>query len=151
MQILVEREPSVNSCTIGKLSINGAFRCFTLEDEVREIPGTPVVAWKIPNQTAIPIGTYELTIDFSQRFGRRMIHILDVPGFDGIRIHTGNTAVDTDGCILVGLDRSGDRIARSIPALEILQPLVEAALDNNEPVTITVAALVTAPRPVISS
>jgi Steigviridae/Suoliviridae L,D-carboxypeptidase/transpeptidase len=73
----------------------GSF-CYTLEDTVRP-PGV-----KIQNRTAIPAGKYALTVDFSVRFKNMMPHILDVPMFTGIRIHSGNTDANTEGCILVG-------------------------------------------------
>ena len=71
---------------------------------MREVPGQPVSSWKVQNQTAIPVGRYRVIVDKSARFGRQMPHILNVPGFDGIRIHSGNTDADTDGCLLLGQD-----------------------------------------------
>lgn len=107
---------------------------------MREIPGEPVASWKIPHKTAIPAGRYRVTIDMSTRFKRMMLHILDVPGFDGIRIHSGNTAEDTDGCPLVGQILAPDArsIKNSMLALEALQPKVQAALDRKEEVWINV-------------
>lgn len=91
---------------------------YVLEDVVREVPGKPVKDWKIPRETAIPVGKYKVVIDVSQRFGKRMMRLLDVPGFEGIRIHAGNTSHDTEGCLLTGKERdekhgevSGSRIA----------------------------------------
>jgi hypothetical protein len=75
---------------------------FVLEDTVREIPGHPVSEWKLPKTTAIPVGRYKLIMDMSSRFNREMPHILDVPGFDGVRIHGGVTAADTEGCPMLG-------------------------------------------------
>ena len=94
MQLLLNREPSNGVCTLGRLYVDGVFECYTLEDIVR--------AEKIPHQTAIPGGSYEVIVNHSNRFGVDMPLLLNVPGFDGIRIHPGNTAADTDGCILVG-------------------------------------------------
>jgi hypothetical protein len=74
----------------------GSF-CYTLEDVVRP-PGV-----KVQNETAIPAGIYTLAIDWSNRFQRYMPHVLNVPMFDGIRIHSGNRDVNTEGCPLVGL------------------------------------------------
>src|SRR5436305_15172804 len=122
MEIILTREPSAGDCTLGSLFIDGQFECFTLEDIVREIPGVPVEQWKVAGKTAIPIGTYQVTIDFSQRFQRPMLHILDVPGFGGVRIHSGNTAVDTEGCILVGQTKTQNSVMQSKAALDILDP-----------------------------
>ncbi len=138
MRLSLQRQPSENEATIGVLYLNGTFQCWVLEDQVREIPGVPVDQWKIPGKTAIPAGTYRVTVDFSNRFQRNMLHILDVPGFEGIRIHSGNTAADTDGCILVGNERVGSSIGASRDALKELQPIVEAALAGGEEVTIEI-------------
>ncbi len=140
MRLSLQREPSENDATIGSLYVNGAWQCFTLEDVVRERSGIPVAQWKVQNQTAIPAGTYRITVDFSNRFQRNMLHILDVPGFDGIRIHSGNTTADTDGCILVGKTKNGAFIGESKDALKELQPLIEAALAGSEDVTIEIAS-----------
>ena len=144
MHISVKRQPS-GTCTIGELFIDGIFECYTLEDQVREIAGVPVATWKVPGATAIPVGTYQVTIDLSQRFGKRMLHILNVPGFDGVRIHSGNTAADTEGCLLVGKLRAENSIGQSRIALDGLQPKVQSALDRHEPVTITIGVGLAAP------
>lgn len=82
--------------TIGTFLIDGLFECFVLEDQVRE-PGV-----KVPGQTAIPVGRYEVIITPSQRFKEDLPLLVGVPGFEGVRIHAGNTHEDTEGCILVG-------------------------------------------------
>ncbi len=107
MQIQILREPSVNGCTFGQLSIDGVPVCLTLEDEIREVEGEPVDLWKVKGETAIPSGLYRVTMEYSPKFGMDTITINDVPGFSDIRIHGGTTAEDTKGCPLVG-----DRIDR---------------------------------------
>jgi len=94
MKLLLKREPPNDNCTIGRLFVDGVFECYTLEDIERDV--------KIPGETAIPRGIYKVIIDFSYKFGKQMPHILGVPNFEGIRIHPGNIAADTEGCILVG-------------------------------------------------
>lgn len=96
------REPTIDGATLGVLFRDGVFECFTVEDAIREVSGQPVESWKVPGETAIPFGRYQVVITQSQRFGRRLPLLLNVPGFDGIRIHPGNTAQDSEGCILPG-------------------------------------------------
>lgn len=88
--------------TAGQLYIDGVYFCFTLEDKVREQDGVPIEKWKIYGQTAIPQGIYEVFLDDSPKFGPQTLTLKDVPGFSKIRIHSGNTSVDTEGCIIVG-------------------------------------------------
>jgi hypothetical protein len=104
MRLILARQPSIDGATIGHLVVDGEWECFTIEDVVR-----PRGSAKIPGKTAIPAGLYELVVNISPRFSRRAGHdiwlprLVDVPGFDGILIHPGNTAEDTEGCILPGL------------------------------------------------
>ncbi len=135
-------ESADGQATIGRWTMDGNFRAFTLEDRVREMLGQPVEKWKIHGETAIPVGKYVVAIDRSQRFSLRAsqkmrrpiqlwtIHLLDVPGFSGIRVHGGNRSADTEGCILPGLvhPAKADYVGGSRAALDIIQPEVEAAL-----------------------
>lgn len=143
MDIQIKRTAYTNLSTMGEMWIDGQFECYTLEDATRQILGRPVAEWKIVNQTAIPIGTYTLTIDQSTRFGRLMPHILNVPGFSGIRIHAGNTAKDTEGCILVGQEKTSDFIGHSKAAFAELYPKLEAGVTTGA--TVTVSGLPPAP------
>lgn len=127
MTLRLVREPSRDGATLGVLFVDGHFQCFTLEDVVRDVPGMPVSAWKVPQQTAIPAGRYRVIVTPSVRFQRPLPLLLDVPGFSGVRIHPGNTAADTEGCLLVGLDRQRGRVLRSRVAFELLFPLIEQA------------------------
>jgi hypothetical protein len=111
--IQVKRTTFSEETTIGELSINGIFDCYTLEDKTREISGVPVAEWKVPGKTAIPCGTYEVIVNYSNRFKRLMPLLVGVPGFDGVRIHWGNTATNTEGCILVGSLKGVDFIGHS--------------------------------------
>lgn len=96
MRISIERKYRRPTYTIGRLSVDGEPFCDTLEDPVRA-PGQ-----KIPGDTAVPAGAYEVILTRSPRFKRVLPLLLDVPGFTGVRIHAGNTPADTEGCILVG-------------------------------------------------
>lgn len=120
MNLRVIREPSIGGATLGSLYINGVWQCWTLEDAIREVPGQPVSAWKVPGQTAIPAGRYRVILTPSQRFKRALPLLVDVPGFSGVRIHAGNTITDTEGCLLVGNHRGESRVAESRIALEAL-------------------------------
>jgi hypothetical protein len=135
MQLQLNRTKLGELATLGNLLIEGAFECHTLEDKVREIAGQPVEDWKIPGQTAIPVGTYRVVIDYSARFQHPMPHLLNVRGFDGIRIHKGNTSKDTEGCILLGMVEAGaDMITQSTVAFDEFLPKLEAALNAGEEV-----------------
>ena len=107
MNIIIKRIFKGPDYTIGRLSIDGHYFCDTLEDTVRA-PGV-----KIPGKTAIPAGKYQIEITESIRFNRLMPIIKDVPGFSGVRIHSGNTAEDTEGCILVGFNRVKGKVLDS--------------------------------------
>ena len=100
MLIEVKRFEFKDTHTVGKMYVDGIYECYTLEDAIRN--GT-----KVLGKTAIPIGEYKLIIDASVRFKQDMPHILDVPDFTGVRIHSGNTSADTDGCILLGSTWAG--------------------------------------------
>lgn len=120
MELFLTRYDLTPARTIGQLAIGGVFQCHTLEDAVREGP-------KVPGQTAIPYGRYPVVLTMSQRFGHVLPLLLDVPNFTGIRIHAGNTAADTEGCILVGTEREGDAILHSRVALDALMARVQEA------------------------
>ncbi len=108
MKLLLKREFLGNDYTVGSLFIDGEYFCDTLEDPVRDIDRDGVFKGKeikIPGRTAIPYGKYGLTVNYSPKFRRRLPRLLDVPDFEGILIHRGNTADDTSGCILVGENR----------------------------------------------
>ena len=140
MKIELNRESRANpTCTIGELLINGARQCSTLEDPVRELEGQPVGNWKIPHKTAIPRGTYRVIITMSNRFKKMLPELLNVPGFAGVRIHSGNTAEDTEGCILVGDTKLINKIGLSRPAFSALMTKIQEAIDRKEEVTIMVS------------
>lgn len=130
MKLELIREPSANGCTIGSLAINGAFECFTLEDVVRDK--------KIRGETAIPAGTYEVRITFSQRFQRDLPLLIGVPDFEGVRIHPGNTAADTEGCILPGQVRTANTVGASRLAFYALFAKIKDAADRHEGIWITI-------------
>jgi hypothetical protein len=103
MKFYVLRQIYRMDCTMGLFIVQDRVLCYTLEDVVRS-PG----AAKIPGKTAIPAGCYETRMTASPRFKRETPQLFYVPNFDGIRIHGGNTAADTDGCILVAFNKVND-------------------------------------------
>lgn len=148
MELLLKREPSGVSSTLGELSVNGSIECFSLEDVVRidDAATQADEGAKVFGKTAIPAGRYMVTVDFSNRFQELMPRLLNVQGFTGIRIHPGNTDADTDGCILVGQARAAGQIRQSRPAYKRLLGRIEAALQADEEVWITIADAVAEPE-----
>lgn len=103
----LERE-CLEERTLGKLYINKEFFCSTIEDKYRDLSKEK----KVYGETCIPFGTYKVIINMSPKYGRLMPRLLDVPHFDGILIHSGNTEQDSAGCLLVG-KRSGQKVINS--------------------------------------
>jgi hypothetical protein len=138
MELTLNRARSAGGSTLGELFVDGNHECWTCEDVVREIPGVPVEKWKIKGQTAIPSGRYKVLVTHSTRFQRLLPLLCDVPGFGGIRIHAGNTAADTEGCILPGAVRAGVGVANSRIAFEALFSKIQDALKDGQQVWITI-------------
>ena len=105
MKLKLQRIFKGNNYTIGNLYIDNVFFSNTLEDAVRDK--------KIKHETAIPAGTYEVKLTLSARFGKILPILLNVPNFEGIRIHAGNSISDTSGCILVGENKIKGRVINS--------------------------------------
>ena len=124
--------------TIGELYVDGKFQCWVCEDAVREIPGLPVSEWKVPRMTAIPFGMYDVDVTMSNRFKTELPLLLNVPGFEGIRIHPGNTVNDTEGCLLPGLDRLAKGVGRSRLAFNTLFADIKSAKQRGERILIHV-------------
>lgn len=137
MQLKLNRIFKTNTFTIGELYINEKYVTDTLEDRVRP------EGEKVYGKTAIPEGTYEVKLTHSPRFKKILPEILNVPNFSGIRIHTGNSSKDTEGCILVGTwdGEKEDWVGSSKIAFDELMTLLEEATNNKEKVTITVKSL----------
>lgn len=135
MKLTLIRDHFSPVATTGRLFVDGRFECFTLEDCDRRLDEG---GEKLYGQTAIPAGTFKIDITESPRFKRRLPILLDVPGFSGVRIHIGNYADDTEGCILVGLSRTGDFIGRSRLAFSRLFALLEAAIEGGDSITLEI-------------
>jgi hypothetical protein len=153
MELKLKRIAKKNGYTIGKLSINGKYFCDTLEDSDRgldsSMPLDVLKHKKLAHITAIPTGRYQVVMNivsprlskskFYKQFGEvRVPRLLNVPAFEGILIHCGNTAKDTDGCILVGKNSKVGMVLDSKITYSNLYPLLEAAYKRNERIFITV-------------
>ncbi|OYP57270.1 hypothetical protein CIK99_07590 [Prevotella sp. P5-92] len=109
--------------TIGRLEDeNGVKICDTLEPTWRDFKGGEL---KVPRKSAVPEGTYPVVVTKSKKFGKYLPLLVGVPGFEGIRIHSGNTANDTEGCILVGQNLIKGKVLLSRLTLEKLMRLIE--------------------------
>ena len=135
LEITVYRQSFYPTATAGQLFVDDVYQCDTLEDKVRPD------GEKIPGQTAIPYGRYRVVMDYSNRFKKVMPHILDVPMFVGVRIHSGNTDKDTEGCLLVGtVDKRRGVIVggTSRPAYDALVAIIKEAIGKGDEVWITI-------------
>ena len=120
--------------TLGTLRFPDGYVCQTLEDPIRTV--------KVMHDTCIPSGTYRVSITRSQRFKKMLPLVHDVPEFEGIRIHAGNTTADTSGCILVGAERRESTIIRSRETMiEVQHRIAEALADHHGTCTIEIVTL----------
>ena len=138
MELKLVRKLGTNGFTEGRLYVDGEFECFTVEDTDRflEDGGS-----KIQNKTAIPKGKYNCTISMSNRFKKFLIEVQNVPSFTGVRIHSGNSSKDTEGCIIVGSvnDREDDDwVGGSRVAYDRLHKKVKQALNAKQTVTLEI-------------
>jgi len=130
MKIVIERK-EFKTYTAGSLFVDGTWECYTLEDAVRKV--------KIKGETAIPYGTYEVTITYSNRFKKQLPLLLNVPNFEGVRIHSGNTKENTEGCVLVGMDNGSDGfLGDSRTAMNRLMPQIEDSIKAGETVILEI-------------
>lgn len=132
-----------NRRTRGTLFIDGAQECHILEDEVRiDDPTTQAnEGAKVAQHTAIPAGTYKVVLTVSPKYGKVMPRLLNVPGFDGVLIHSGHDERDTWGCLLTagGFDAAGDVLAgTSRPAFAALFAKLESAWEHGESIEIRI-------------
>lgn len=119
MNLILTRKVFTEDFTLGELSIDDKFFCYTVEDKDRG--DSP----KVYGLTAIPKGEYSMIVNMSNRFKKEMPLLLNVKGFEGVRIHSGNTAIDSLGCIIIGLTKTSIGVGYSrvafIKLMEILK------------------------------
>lgn len=138
MKLKLVRETLTEFSTIGSLYVNGVFECYILEDEDRRLEEG---GQKVYGKTAIPLGTYKVTINMSNRFKRLLPLLIGVPQFEGIRIHPGNTDKDTEGCLLPGTGVGINNVLNSRVAFDRLFKKLQDAAYRKEDITIEVTRL----------
>ena len=153
MDVRVERRWKKSTYTIGILTVDGERFCESLEDRDRGLKQSDSPLWigakKVYGETAIPTGTYNVAMNvvspkysavkwYKDLCGGKMPRLLDVPGFDGILIHPGNTAIDSCGCILVGRNTKVGQVTQSRDTFKKLYRKMKAAHERGEKITITI-------------
>lgn len=153
MELIVDRKWKKQSYTISNLIINGEVFCQVLEDADRGLDSSmdldKIMELKKPSITAIPRGTYKVTLDvYSPKFGNRAFYkevcngkvprLLNVKGFDGILIHAGNTDKDSAGCLLVGVNKVKGQVINSRETFKELYKLLKDKHDKGEKITIKI-------------
>lgn len=141
MNIILNRIAKKAKYTIGKLYINDRYFCDTLEDTDRGLTQSmteqQIGSKKVYGETAIPTGTYRIIISYSNKFKKQMPLLLNVPGFAGIRIHSGNTEKDSLGCILVGKNKAVGKVLESRDTYSKLFSILQEA-NKKETIKITI-------------
>jgi hypothetical protein len=142
MELQLKRETFTEQSTIGTLSIEGKFECFVLEDRDRGLSDTmpleKIAGTKVYGKTCIPYGRYEVDWTMSARFKVMMPILLNVKGYSGIRIHKGNTEVDSLGCLLCGTRKKSNMITESTLATRNLYAKIESAKKQGQRIYITI-------------
>ena len=153
MELVLDRKYKLGTYTIGNLYVNGVWFCNTCEDKDRgltqKMSSTEISAIKVYGETAIPTGRYIVRMDivspkynsydwYRKNFGGRMPRLESVKGFSGILIHPGNTALDSYGCILVGLNKKKGQVLESRATFLKLWNAMELARKNKETIYLTI-------------
>lgn len=131
-QLVLTRNEFTNKSTIGNLEIDGELFCYVLEDKDRKLESGGI---KVYGETAIPRGTYQIIINWSNRFKRLMPLLLNVPQFEGIRIHNGDkktTSENTHGCLLPAYEKGQDIVLKSKEATNALYKILEEKLKKEK-------------------
>lgn len=136
MELKLERIAKQPTYTIGKMYINGEYFCDTIEDVDRGLKQTDdlnkISSVKVKGQTAIPTGEYIVTKTFSTRFKRNMYLLNNVPGFEGIRIHAGNTEKDTEGCLILGKNKAVGKVLESRDTVNAFEKILDKVLSKEQ-------------------
>lgn len=141
MKLRLERLWPKKDYTVGRLYVDDRLFCNTLEDRIVDKNKNGVFDGdekKVYGESAIPYGTYKIIYNWSPKFGRNLPRLLNVPHFEGILIHPGNTAADSAGCILVGKNTEVGRLTNSRYISNELNKLIDEAQRKGEPITIEI-------------
>ena len=134
MRLTLMRIANKSTYTIGKLYIDGCYYCDVLEDTDRglddDMKESEILKKKIKGQTAIPTGTYPVKITYSPKYKKNMPLIENVKGYSGIRIHSGNTHKDTEGCLLVGKNKEVGKVLESRKTFNALYKILTETKEN---------------------
>lgn len=136
MKIELIRDDFTDKRTLGKLYVDGNYFGETCEDCDRHLENGQEE--KVYGETAISRGLYKVVLSHSHHFGRILPEVLDVPGFSGVRIHGGNSAADSLGCVLLGRVRTADGVANCAATVQRLIDMIDAAEEAGEVVTLEV-------------
>lgn len=134
MELILKRIALKETYTIGHLYVDGKYFCDTCEDKVRDLTKEN----KVYGETAIPYGRYKICLCISPKFKRLLPKLLNVPHFEGVLIHRGNTAADSAGCILVGENKEIGKVLNSTVTEQKLVDLMKRAKDKSEDIWITI-------------
>lgn len=140
MKLTLKRIALRSTYTIGRLYVDGNYFCDTLEDTVRDLNKDGKfdnVEKKVYGKTAIPYGTYEIKWTYSPRFKKYTPQLMNVPSFKGIRIHSGNTSADTEGCLILGENKQVGKVLNSRATINKFYPIIKKAC-SKEKVTIEI-------------
>ena len=135
MKLTLKRIALRPTYTIGKLYIDDAYFCDTLEDTVRDTNKSGKFdngEQKIKGKTAIPYGTYEIKWTYSPRFKKYTPQLMNVPSFEGIRVHAGNTSADTEGCLILGENKQVEKVLNSRATINKFYPIIKEACSNGK-------------------
>ena len=135
MKLTLKRIALRSTYTIGRLYVDGNYFCDTLEDTVRDLNKNGKFdngEKKVYAKTAIPYGTYEIKWTYSPRFKKYTPQLMNVPSFEGIRIHAGNTSTDTEGCLLLGENKKVGMVLNSRATINKFYPLIKEACSNGK-------------------
>lgn len=131
MEAKLERAWRLETYTVGRVFVDGERFSESLEDKDRgltqDMSEEEIKRVKVYGETAIPTGVYTVKMTYSPKYKRNMPEVLDVPGFSGIRIHSGNTAKDSLGCILLGRNTKVGMVTESRKTCKEFERLLEAA------------------------
>lgn len=135
MKLTLKRIALRPTYTIGKLYIDDTYFCDTLEDTVRDTNKSGKFdngEQKIKGKTAIPYGTYEIKWTYSPRFKKYTPQLMNVPSFEGIRVHAGNTSADTEGCLILGENKQVGKVLNSRATINKFYPIIKEACSNGK-------------------